>query len=502
MGKKKESRACRIRRLAKDYADRHLQTNGKVLHCTVCDCAVACEQKSQVDQHVQTARHLERAKLNEESTSSGTKRQAFLAELLDEASTAKEKRRKLASSLCETFIAADIPLQKLNHPRLRQLLFTLSNQEIPDESTIRKYYLHGTYELTIQKIRDDIGSSNIYVQVDETCDKTGRMVANVVVGKLCGDKAGVSRLLNVATLERTNQHTVAKVLDDSLAILWPTGVKREKVTLLVSDAAAYMKACARGLRESLYPSLLHVTCIAHALHRVCDTIRALFDDVDLLIANSKKVFLKAPARIRIFREVAPELPLPPEPVVTRWGTWISAARYYASNYETICQVFERLEEDAEAVRKVKRLLSLPSLPHDLAFLSANYGFLPHSIDKLQASGMQLTDSMDILEDAELRIRSVHGKIGEAVSTKLAAILEANSGLQTMKSVAAVLRGEQPNDARFLLSPTEIETLKFAPLTSCDTERTFSQFKNVLRSNRESFVFENLRDHLIVHCNRF
>jgi hypothetical protein len=29
----------------------------------------------------------------------------------------------------------------------------------------------------------------------------------------------------------------------------------------------------------------------------------------------------------------PGIPLPPQPVLTRWGTWLDAAMYYADNFE-------------------------------------------------------------------------------------------------------------------------------------------------------------------------
>jgi len=52
-----------------------------------------------------------------------------------------------------------------------------------------------------------------------------------------------------------------------------------------------------------------------------------------MIASIKKVFLKAPSRIQIFRETEPNLPLPPQPIITRWGTWLEAVKYYATNFE-------------------------------------------------------------------------------------------------------------------------------------------------------------------------
>ena len=85
--------------------------------------------------------------------------------------------------------------------------------------------------------------------------------------------------------------------------------------------------------------MIHVTCVAHALHRVCETIRVLYPNVDKLIANAKKkVFVKSPSRVKIFKTRAPNTPLPPIPVITRWDTWVDAVKYYATNFELVCSM--------------------------------------------------------------------------------------------------------------------------------------------------------------------
>lgn len=84
--------------------------------------------------------------------------------------------------------------------------------------------------------------------------------------------------------------------------------------------------------------MLHITCLAHSSHRVCEYVRSHFKDVDTLISLGKKVFLKSNARIRIFRNNAANIPLPPSPVLTRWGTWLQAAVYYHDNLHTIKEV--------------------------------------------------------------------------------------------------------------------------------------------------------------------
>lgn len=60
---------------------------------------------------------------------------------------------------------------------------------------------------------------------------------------------------------------------------------------------------------------------AHAIHRVAEKIRDEFSDVDKVVSLVKKVFRKSPLRIKTFLHLTNnEIPLPPEPILTRWGT--------------------------------------------------------------------------------------------------------------------------------------------------------------------------------------
>src|SRR5258705_9011695 len=57
-----------------------------------------------------------------------------------------------------------------------------------------------------------------------------------------------------------------------------------------------------------------------------------------LISNVKKVLLKSPLRVQIYKEKLPDVPLPPEPVITRWGTWLNAATFLVNHYAGIKEV--------------------------------------------------------------------------------------------------------------------------------------------------------------------
>lgn len=69
---------------------------------------------------------------------------------------------------------------------------------------------------------------------------------------------------------------------------------KKNVLLIVTDAAPYM-VCAMKALKVLYPKMIHVTCLAHGLHRVAEFIRSQMKDVNNLISSVKKIFLKVSA---------------------------------------------------------------------------------------------------------------------------------------------------------------------------------------------------------------
>lgn len=64
-----------------------------------------------------------------------------------------------------------------------------------------------------------------------------------------------------------------------------------------------------------------------------------------------------PFKVQLFKEEAPGIKLPPEPIITRWGTWLHAASYYCKNLENIRNIFEKLSEKSTAILEVKKLLT-------------------------------------------------------------------------------------------------------------------------------------------------
>ncbi|KAI1716384.1 hypothetical protein DdX_07431 [Ditylenchus destructor] len=177
----------------------------------------------------------------------------------------------------------------------------------------------------------------------------------------------------------------------------------------------------------------------HGLHRVAEEVRAAFPEIDQLISNTKKVFVKAPSRIKKFKELCADLPLPPQPILTRWGTWI----YYSNNFDAVKAVINSLEtEDAASIRISQELFNKQGIAHQLANIQCNFSILPKAITKLESQGLTLSQSLDVLAEVKAAISNSGGQIGQKIQSKLEFVLRNNPGLSKMKEIAKVQNGEE------------------------------------------------------------
>lgn len=286
-----------------------------------------------------------------------------------------------------------------------------------------------------------------------------------------------------------------------MSLIWPNNIQHEQVLLFVTDAAPYMIKAANAL-EVLYPKMIHLTCLAHALHRVAETVRCQYPDVDLLISTIKRIFLKAPSRIEIFKNNYPNIPLPPEPIIIRWGTWLQAVNYYSKFYDEIKNIVSMLDsEHAASISKGKEIFERPNIKSALSYIVSNFSFLGESISKLENTKIPLSESLQIIDLSISKINELEGPTAELLKNKMNVVLNKTSGLKTIKCIRNILCGITDEDTVELnLSPSEITAMKYTPITSCDVERSFSRYKSVLRPNRRTFNFENLKQYnMVCHC---
>jgi hypothetical protein len=108
------------------------------------------------------------------------------------------------------------------------------------------------------------------------------------------------------------------------------------------------------------------------------------------------------------------LPLPPQPVLTRWGTWLDAAEYYCETYTVIEEIVNNFDSsEAFSIKIVKELFSI-SLSGSLAYIKSNYGGIATTISRLEAVGADLHESLELIKGVECETGRAIGKIGDAV----------------------------------------------------------------------------------------
>jgi hypothetical protein len=111
----------------------------------------------------------------------------------------------------------------------------------------------------------------------------------------------------------------------------------------------------------------------HGLHRVAEEVRNQFHIVDKVISSVKKIFKKAPSRLFVFKSEAPNLPLPPEPIITRWESWINAAIYYCENFGIIHRVIFMLDRNfTVSIKDAQDNIIKPGLENNLTYIKSNF----------------------------------------------------------------------------------------------------------------------------------
>ncbi|KAF2896958.1 hypothetical protein ILUMI_09220 [Ignelater luminosus] len=336
-------------------------TDGTVVYCNVCFKHVGSDRKSQIDAHSSHIASLQRNKISKQ-------------QLLTNLSSTKDS---YFQDMCSAFIRADIPLSKLNCDAFRQFLEKYTGKKTPNESTLRKTYLPDAFNDIMKRIALELKGKYFYIVVDETTDSPGCYIANLLIGELN---------LNAST---------KPFINDNLKRLFEEYRFEDKLLLMTSDAAPYMVKAFKFL-QIFYSNIIHVTCIVHGLNRIAEKVREL-----------------SPAEVEVYRSIM-NARLPPNPVVTRWGTWLQAAIFYSDNFIKFKVVVQNLEEDAASVTKVKALLSETAIVKELAFIESYIESLPDIMEALEIRGMTLKDQLEKLSFVEEKLEIVPGKEGKVL----------------------------------------------------------------------------------------
>ena len=190
----------------------------------------------------------------------------------------------------------------------------------------------------------------------------------VLVGRL--DAPNQTFLVDCHPLDsgsNVNSSIILHTVDD---ILRQLEIKRENFLLFLTDAARYMSLAKKTLKE-FYPSLMHVTCVARLLHNYAMRVRAHFKNIDEIIATIKAAPAKNKDRKKDLHDAG--LPSPPDPVITRWATWLRAVLYHSENLPAVRTIVNNWTSAGLLVSRAKDAINEKDLVPDLVKINQYTG---------------------------------------------------------------------------------------------------------------------------------
>ena len=123
---------------------------------------------------------------------------------------------------------------------MKNLFKKYTGRSLPDQSTLRKYYVRSMYDSTMKKLREKATGQKLWASIDESTDVEQRYVACFVFGILGVEgERKKCYLSNVSALSKVYHNTLAAFFTDSLFSLWGGQMQYENVLLVVTDGKSY-----------------------------------------------------------------------------------------------------------------------------------------------------------------------------------------------------------------------------------------------------------------------
>ena len=377
MPKQAKSSTAKVRQICQEYPDKFSATLASDLRCNLCDVLVKCDKKFFVESYRKSKQHQRKLETKNKFQS----KQIFLQ--LDQVNFKEQ--------VVSSFLAADIPLHKLNHPSLKSPFATM-RKVLPSDTAARACVakLASQKEEQIQELLRD---KKIFLIVDEA-EIAKQKYIGVLVGSL--DAPNRTFLVDCHPLDKSSNVNSSIILHTVDDILRQLEIKRQNFLLFLTDAARYMSLAGQTLKE-LYPSLMHVTCVAHLLHNCAMRVRAHFKNIDEIIATIKAATIKNKDRKKDFHDAG--LPSPPDPVITRWATWLRAALYCSESLPTVCTIVNNWTSAGPIVSRAKDAINEEDLVPDLVKIN-QYRTLAANVEFLEGSACTITEAYGLLKNMQ------------------------------------------------------------------------------------------------------
>ena len=190
----------------------------------------------------------------------------------------RDARNFAVFDLVDAFTAANIPLEKLDHPSLHSYLQNhISNLGLlPVSQHLRTDYQQKVFKNHKKQLKAVLSAaSSVAIVTDEasdTQDRFGLHILFIPEVDTTSELSPAAYLADIVYLEKVNAVTVSQTVLTCVANM---GVSYNNVSTFVTDNASYMSKAFEKM-TGILPNTVHCTCNAHILSLVGETWRKNF----------------------------------------------------------------------------------------------------------------------------------------------------------------------------------------------------------------------------------
>ena len=224
---------------------------------------------------------------------------------------------------------------------------------------------------------------------------------------------------------------------------------------------------------------MHIICVAHLLHNCAMRVRAHFKNIDQIIATIKVATIKNKDRKKNFHDAG--LPSPPDPVITRWATWLRAVSCYSENLPAVCTIVNNWKSAGFLFSRAKDAINVEDLVPDLVKIN-QYRTLAANVEFLEGSASTITEAYGMLKN--MQFDDDPCAIKNYIKNRLS-----NSDLETII-----------DRTNLTIDPTSNAVLQKAQPTSAAVERSFSMLSKLLSKDR-NFDIKNVKKYMMLYYNK-
>ena len=120
-------------------------------------------------------------------------------------------------------------------------------------------------------------------------------------------------------------------------------------------------------------------------------MRGHFKNIDEIIATIKAATIKNKDRKKDFHDAG--LPSPPDPVITRWATWLRAALHYSKSLPAVRTIVNNWTSADLLVSRAKDAINVEGLVPDLVKIN-QCRTLAANVEFLEANACTITKALD------------------------------------------------------------------------------------------------------------